>query len=636
MTHTVIGTAGHIDHGKTSIVKALTGVDTDRLPEEKERGITIDLGFAFLGDHTTIIDVPGHERFVKTMVAGVTSIDVALLVIAADDGIMPQSREHLDILSLLGVQRGIIVLNKIDLVDSEWADLIEDDLRVFTKGSFLEDSPIVRVSAETGKGIKELAIRLNKFTNLESNYNANRPFRMPVDRFFSIKGFGPVATGTVLCGKIETGKNLDVLPSGSTVRVRNLQVHGKQVNVISAGHRAAINMAGVNLDEVKRGDVLSESGVFKTTQLLDVRLNMLESSPVELCQRARVRLHVGTAEVLARIQLLDRDSLVPGGNAWVQLRLESPICAAWGDRFVIRSYSPALSIGGGVVLDPRPPKRRRIDSDELDHLLDLESNCLTKAVKGLTTSSKYSLWNQGELSSILAHSLDEIRFSLLELESEGNILLAREEPHLLAIKTEGAESIKNKLIRLLEEYHLTFPLRVGAHRQEIRQKVIPHIEEDLLDWMLGELEEEERIESGEYGIRIIGYEIVFSKEDRDLAKNIEKLVKNSDWSAPLDADALARELKVSIKPLQSIITALQHLGTIVSIPDGLLVHVENLALARTALLSYFENNTEISVATFRDVLKGNRRTALALLVQFDDEYITERCGDVRVRVHPIS
>lgn len=631
MTHTVIGTAGHIDHGKTSLVKALTGVDTDRLPEEKERGITIELGFAFIDDHTTIIDVPGHERFVKTMVAGVTSIDVALLVVAADDGIMPQSKEHLDILNLLGVQHGVIALNKIDLVDSEWADLIEDDLRVFTQGSFLENSAIIRVSANTGEGIRQLAEELNKYKNLESRFQTDGPFRMPIDRFFSIKGFGSVATGTVLSGKIENGTSLDVLPISSSVRVRNLQVHGKQVEVISAGDRAAINIAGVDLDQVKRGNVLSEYRVFKTTQLLDVRLKLVESCPVELSQRARVRLHIGTVEVLARIQLLECDILAAGGSAWAQLRLESPICVAWGDRFVIRRYSPALSIGGGVVLNPRPPKRRSIAFDELSHFVDLESNYLDKAIKGLIASSKYSLWDQSELSSIFAHSLQEIQFCLLKLESEGHIFLSGKNPKLLAVNAEGADSIKNELIKLLKNHHSTFPLRVGAHQQEIRQKMTPNIEEELIDWMLAELEKKKTIEFGEYGIRMVGYEIVFSKEDKDLANNIEKSVKDAVWSSLLDVDALAVELKVSPKPLQSIITALQHLGTIVSLPDGLLIHVEKLAVARTALLDHFENNTEISVATFRDLLNGNRRTALALLLQFDHENLTKRLGDVRVR-----
>ena len=636
MTHTVIGTAGHIDHGKTSLVKALTGVDTDRLPEEKERGITIELGFAVVDAHTTIIDVPGHERFVKTMVAGVTSVDVALLVVAADDGIMPQSKEHLDILNLLGVQRGVIALNKIDLVESDWADLIEDDLRIFTQGSFLENSAIIRVSANTGEGIKELAEELNKFKNLESRFQTDGPFRMPIDRFFSVKGFGSVATGTVLSGKIENGTSLDVLPGSSSVRVRNLQVHSKQVEVISAGDRAAINIAGVDLDEVKRGNVLSEYGVFKTTQLLDVRLKLVESCPVELSQRSRVRLHVGTVEVLARIQLLECDILIAGSSAWAQLRLESPICVAWGDRFVIRRYSPALSIGGGVVLNPRPPKRRSMASDELNYFVDLESNYLDKAIKGLIASSKYSLWDQSELSSIFAHSLQEIQFCLLKLESEGHIFLSGKNPKLLAVNAEGADSIKNKLIKLLKNHHSTFPLRVGAHRQEIRQKMTPNIQEELIDWMLGELEKKKTIEFGEYGIRMVGYEIVFGKEDTDLANKIEKLVKDADWSSLLDVDAIAVELKVSPKPLQSMITALQHLGAIVSLPDGLLVHVEKLAIARTALLDHFENNTEISVAIFRDLLNGNRRTALALLLQFDYENLTKRLGDVRVRVHPKS
>jgi selenocysteine-specific elongation factor len=381
MAHTVIGTAGHIDHGKTLLVKALTGTDTDQAPEEKARGITIELGFAFLGESATIIDVPGHERFVKTMVAGVSTIDVAILVIAADDGVMPQSREHLDVLELLGVERGVMVLNKVDLVEEDWLDLVEEELRDFTHGTFLQDAEIFRVSALSGEGVDPLRQRLLALAGDTEDKRADAPFRLPVDRAFVVKGFGLVCTGTVLAGSLGEGDRVEIMPEAREVRVRSMQEHGVAVDRVQAGDRAAINLAGVEQGQIDRGDLLVAPEAFRPTQMLDVRLRLLQSSPMSIEPRTRVRLHLGTREIMARVVLPERKPLEPGEESVVQLRLEAPLVAAWGDRFVVRRYSPALTIGGGTVLDPHPAKHRRFDADLLDHLRVLECGELRQVVE---------------------------------------------------------------------------------------------------------------------------------------------------------------------------------------------------------------------------------------------------------------
>ena len=381
MAHTVIGTAGHIDHGKTLLVKALTGMDTDQAPEERARGITIELGFAFLGDQATIIDVPGHERFVKTMVAGVSTIDVAMLVIAADDGVMPQSREHLDVLRLLGVERGVVVINKADLVEEEWLGLVEEEVREFVRGSFLAQAEIFRVSALSGAGIDPLRQRLLAMVGDTAAKRTDAPFRLPVDRAFGVKGFGLVCTGTVQAGALAEGDRVEIAPEGRSARVRRLQQHGATVQEVRAGDRAAINLAGVEQGQIERGHSLVASGFFRSTQMLDAEVQLLASSPMTMASRTRVRLHLGTREIMARVVLPGGKPLTPGQESFAQLRLEAPVVAAWGDRFVLRRYSPALTIGGGRVLNPHPVKHRRFEPALLAHLQTLAHADLPEVVE---------------------------------------------------------------------------------------------------------------------------------------------------------------------------------------------------------------------------------------------------------------
>jgi len=372
MKHLILGTAGHIDHGKTSLVKALTGIDTDRLKEEKARGITIELGFAHLelpgGVRFGIVDVPGHERFVRAMVAGVGGMDLVMLVIAADEGIMPQTREHLDILRLLGVRNGLVALTKRDLVDREWLGLVTEEVRDFVAGSFLEGAPIVPVSSRSGEGLDELRAELLWLAERVDEKRREGSFRLPVDRVFTVAGFGTVVTGTLLSGEIRVGDELELLPPGREGRVRGIQAHGAKSVQGQAGQRLAVNIQGIDLDQAHRGDVAGPRGVFRATRAVDVRLDYLASAPRELKHRATLRLHSATYEVPAQVILLDRDTLQPGDSAYVQLRLKEPSLLLSGDSYILRMSAPATTVGGGVVLDPFPPRRRRRSSEALELL----------------------------------------------------------------------------------------------------------------------------------------------------------------------------------------------------------------------------------------------------------------------------
>jgi selenocysteine-specific elongation factor len=632
MAHTVIGTAGHIDHGKTLLVKALTGTDTDRAPEEKARGITIELGFAFLGQEITIIDVPGHERFVKTMVAGVSTIDVALLVIAADDGVMPQSREHLDVLQLLGIERGLIVLNKIDLVDGEWLELVEEEVREFVHGTFLHSAEIFRVSAQSGEGIEPLQQRLVTMAAETGARQSEAPFRLPIDRAFVVKGFGLVCTGTVVAGHLAEGHGVEVLPTGRTARVRSLQMHGKSVAQVHSGDRAAVNLSGLDRDQVTRGHVLATPGLFETTSLLDVRLQLLASSPFELEQRARVRLHMGTVEVLARVILLDCDRLTPGGSALAQLRLETPLCAAWGDRFVMRRYSPALSVGGGTVLDPHPAKHRRADVVACAHLQKLEDDDRGRVVEAWLLGARDRTVAQSELAGSLALSKRQVGTLLKELQERGLVVLAGAEGEWSALHVEVRRAWVERVQLALATYHDEFPLRPGLRREELRNRSARYAQPELFDQVLAHLEAEGQVVVAASVVRAAGHQIEFGPEQKALRQRIEDAVKTRDWPELMNAAGLANSLRVGVGELETMLTALQSLGLLVVLEGGLLLHAEIVTETRARLSAYLASNGQTTVAEFRELLGSNRKCAMALLAYFDGEGFTERQGDQRVLV----
>ena len=632
MAHTVVGTAGHIDHGKTLLVKALTGMDTDQAPEERARGITIELGFAFLGDQATIIDVPGHERFVKTMVAGVSTIDVAMLVIAADDGVMPQSREHLDVLRLLGVERGVVVINKADLVEEEWLDLVEEEVREFVRGSFLAQAEIFRVSALSGAGIDPLRQRLLAMVEDTAAKRTDAPFRLPVDRAFGVKGFGLVCTGTVQAGALAEGDRVEIAPEGRSARVRRLQQHGATVQEVRAGDRAAINLAGVEQGQIERGHSLVASGFFRPTQMLDAQVQLLASSPMTMASRTRVRLHLGTREIMARVVLPGGEPLTLGQESFAQLRLETPVVATWGDRFVLRRYSPALTIGGGRVLNPHPAKHRRFEPVLLAHLQALASADLPEVVECWLRYADDRLKSQQVLAGEMGIGVERLAGLMDEIVAAGRAVrvVSEGQPHVLHVDV--CENWGAQIEAALASFHRDQPLKLGLPREELRNLSARYIQPELFDCVLRYLEEAGRVALDGAVVKAAAHSICFTPEQEVLKAAVEVRLNTEDFAGLPTMAELAQTLDVPLPQVTDVVQALQALGTVVALEGGLLIHGEALARARTLLSDILKRDGEITVAEFRTLIGSNRKCAMALLGHFDAEGLTARRGDVRVLV----
>lgn len=632
MAHTVIGTAGHIDHGKTRLVKALTGMDTDQAPEERARGITIELGFAFLGDQATIIDVPGHERFVKTMVAGVSTIDVAMLVIAADDGVMPQSREHLDVLRLLGVERGVVVINKADLVEAEWLDLVEEEVREFVGGTFLASAEIFRVSALSGAGVDPLRQRLLALAEDTAAKRTDAPFRLPVDRAFGVKGFGLVCTGTVQAGALAEGDRVEVSPEGPLARVRRLQQHGAAVQAVRAGDRAAINLAGVEQGQLTRGHSLVAPGFFRPTQMLDAQVQLLASSPMPMASRTRVRLHLGTREIMARVVLPAARPLTPGQESFAQLRLEAPVVAAWGDRFVLRRYSPALTIGGGRVLNPHPAKHRRFEPALLAHLQALTQDDLSAVVECWLRCADHRLKSEQALAGELGLGVERLARWTDALVAAGRAVRVASEGQTHVLHLDVCEHWGAQIEAALARFHRAQPLKLGLPREELRNLSARYVQPELFDCVLRYLAEAGRVALDGAVVRAASHRICFTPQQEVLKAAVEARLNTANFADLPTLAELAQALDASRAEVADMLQALQALGEVVSLEGGLLIHCEALARARTLLSDVLERDGEIAVAEFRTLIGSNRKCAMALLGYFDAEGLTVRRGDVRVLV----
>ncbi|HHY92195.1 MAG TPA: selenocysteine-specific translation elongation factor, partial [Firmicutes bacterium] len=525
MKHIIIGTAGHVDHGKTTLIQALTGHNTDRLKEEQERGISIELGFAPFdlpsGRRAGVVDVPGHERFIRHMLAGVGGFDLVLLVVAADEGVMPQTREHLDILQLLGVRSGLIVLTKVDLVDAEWLALVKEEVRAAVQGTFLAEAPMYAVSAVTGQGIPELITAIDQATEAVSERDHTGPFRLPVDRVFTIAGFGTVVTGTLLSGTVKPGDRAMVYPAERPTRIRQVEVHGAKVETAYAGQRVALNLAGLSREEVERGAVVATPASLTPSTQVDVRLLLLGRAPRPLKQRERIRFHTGTAEILGRVHLLEVEELAPGESALVQLRLEGPVAVRRGDRFVIRSYSPATTIGGGRVLEPAAPRRHRFDPAVLAELrqkeagdpLDLVAHALERA--GLRPVSPEEVARSAGLGA------EETTAALAVLVDRGRAVRLTLEGSAFYLDQGAVVRAVDEATALLNSFHYEHPLRQGLPLEEIRARVFPEFSPRLLTEFLrlppaGHLKVE-----GER-IRLAGHSAGFSPEQADWVQKLKE------------------------------------------------------------------------------------------------------------------
>lgn len=634
MKNVIIGTAGHIDHGKTTLIKALTGRDTDRLKEEKERGISIELGFTYFdlpsGRRAGIIDVPGHEKFIKNMLAGAGGIDVVVLVIAADEGVMPQTREHLNILSLLQVKKGIIALTKKDMVDHEWLEMITEQIRDEVADSFLKEAKIIPVSSVNGDGLKELVAEIDSLTEVVEEKDTHEVFRLPVDRSFTITGFGTVVTGTLISGSINEGDRIEIYPRKTETRVRSIQVHEKNVKTAYAGQRVAINIANVKLDEIQRGDVLTQPGRMEPTMMLDARMEMLNGADKSIDNRDRLRLYHGTSEIMCRVVLLDREELKPGESAFVQLRLEEETACMKGDRFVIRTYSPMLTIGGGTILEPNPPRRKRFKEDVIEELKIKEQGNPAEVVERylIQNSDKYpekktimkAVGNMGSelYSKISAELLEKQLIHEFKLGDEIFVL------HIRYLKDVGT-----KLTELLEAYHKRNPLKSGISKEELRTKVFEGIKPRLTDLIFEYFEADNIIKLQNQYVAQSGFKVQFNKLQTEIKVVIEKNYEENRFNPPKLTE-LAETSRLDKNQCQLVYNALIEMGELVKLDEDIALSKGAYNEAVELLRKHIKENGSIQLGQFRDLLGTSRKYAMALLDYFDQSKITKRVGDNRV------
>ena len=629
MPHVIIGTAGHIDHGKTALVRALTGIDTDTLPEEQARGVTIDIGFAYWKENVTLIDVPGHERFVKNMVTGVCTVDIALLVVAADDGVMPQTREHLGILNLLGVRKGLVALTKTDLADPEWVALVAEDLRDLLQGTFLAEAPIVPVSSISGEGIPELRGLLEAEVEQVTERADRGVFRLPVDRVFSSQGFGTIVTGTVLSGAVHPRDTVTLLPADRQVRVRGVQTHGRDVESAGVGARAALNLADVEVADLHRGDILAQPGYFNATYMIDARLDMLPDAPVAMENRTRVHLHLGPREVLARVILLEADELNSGESQLVQFRLESPGVAARGDRFVVRRYSPVQTVGGGIVLDTQPPKHRRHRPEVLASIRPLEADDPVLAALARLSSAGAAGRTAAEMARDLGVDAGSARSALEELVSDGRAVCDGTGNGARFAERESWDGLLVAAEEALAAFHRENPLRPGILREALRPQVPGRPDKAPFERALAHLEEAGRVGRPGAYLALADHRIELSEGQEGIRRRIDEMLASGSAEPPDLAD-LCERIGGEASSVTDVVDAMQAMGQVVRLEEYLIFHPSAVGQIRQALVAYLKENGSIGVSAFRDLAGTTRKYAVPLLNHFDASGVTVREGDVRV------
>lgn len=633
MKHFIVGTAGHVDHGKTVLVKALTGKDTDRLKEEKERGISIELGFAPFrlpsGILAGLVDVPGHERFIKNMLAGVGGIDLVLLIIAADEGIMPQTKEHLGIIDLLQVPLGVIVITKTDLVEEDWLDLIKEEARELVAGTVLEGAPIVEVSAVKGTGIKELTALIDDLAAGIRERSTHGQPRLSVDRVFSITGFGTVVTGTLVEGAITVGDKVEILPENIEARVRGLQVHGEKVETAEAGQRVAVNLAGLECEEIERGSVLGAPGYLKPSHRLDLRVKLLSAEEKPLVNRARVRVHLGTAEILARIILLESEELLPGEDGLAQLECEQPMVATRGDRVIIRSYSPMRTIGGGEIIDPDPPKRKRFNQGVIHMLETKEKGEPDELVRQFVLASPSVALTEDEVRKGLGLDPRLVRSAIELLTDHGEFKNFVSDGKVYYILDLVFTRKAAELAQMLDKYHLAFPLRSGVSKEEIRSKLFNSLNNKLFNAILGVFEKENVIKVSEENIARFGFEPGPKPEQQQVFEKIRQRYEASGLLTP-GWDETAAEFRLNAGEAEEVLNYFINQGILVKLEDNVLIHRQSLENARDVIIKYLQENNEFSLGEARDLLKTSRKFALPIMNYFDKIKVTRRVDDKRV------
>lgn len=638
MREIVLGTAGHVDHGKTSLIRALTGMETDRLKEEKKRGITIELGFAYLdlpcGHRLGIVDVPGHEKFVKNMVAGVTGMDLVAFIIAADEGIMPQTIEHFEICRLLGVKKGMVVLTKKDMVEEDWLDMVQEEIREFCEGSFLEDAPIIPVSSITGEGIDTVLATLDEFVRQHNFQEVFGPFRLPVDRVFAMKGFGAVVTGTSISGRTNIGEDLRIYPSENVAKVRGIQVHSQSVETVEAGHRTAINLQGVDTATIERGMVLATPDCLQPNFMLDCQLLYLASNAKSLKHRKRVRVHLGTAEIIGRVSLIDRDELEPGKEAGVQLLLENPIAVWPDDHFVIRSYSPVATIGGGRVLgNVSPRKRKRLTETDRAYnqqvfqtLADgsLEERALVflreSGARGLTFD---------DLAIRLGTFGKHLKKALNEPLSTKKMVVVDSAAQRY-VDVEIAEKTKKEMLESLAKYHKSNPLLTGLVREELRLSIGKVIDQKVFAYCLNELLRKGDIVQEESMIRLAHHEVALKADEEELQRELLSWYESRGLSTPTVRETMDRFAEYSEKMVKSVLDLLLREGKLVKISETL--YYERVLINELVenVMNEIRSKGEIDAPAFKNLTGLTRKFSIPILEYLDRIKLTIRVGDARI------
>ena len=635
MKNIIIGTAGHIDHGKTTLIKALTGRNTDRWEEEQRRGITIDLGFTYFdlpgGDRAGIIDVPGHEKFINNMVAGVVGMDLVLLVIAADVVIMPKTSDHMDILHLLGIEKSIIVLNKCDLVDEEWMELVEEEVREELEGTFLEDAPVAKVSAASGEGLSELIGMIARMAGegVEEK-DINTIPRLPIDRAFTLSGFGTVITGTLVSGMVSREDTLEMYPIGKECKIRSIQVHGQDRRECYAGQRVAINLSNVKKKEIHRGCVLAPPQSMKNTDLLDVKLNVLKSSVRILTNHTRLHFFTGTSEVLCRAVLLDKEEIGPGESGYVQLRLEEEVAVRRGDKFVVRFYSPMETIGGGVVLEPNPGIKKRFQEKAIEELKRKESGSSADVIELHVRGHAETLITFSELARLTALSSAEVQEAVAELEARGLVTVFAMRKDTYVWHADSKRAAVQVLKKALEAYEEQYPYRYGMKKAEVQMTYFKKIKPNVFDRILELLEEEGHIKRTDEFLGTPEFEVRKDKLYEDTSGIMLRAFEKAGYDfvrySEIDLGGIRREIA------DDILNILLEEKKAVKVTEDMYTLTDYMEKAKDIIQKRLKEDPLITIAQVRDIFETSRKSAKPILEYMDSIKVTKKTGAESERV----
>lgn len=623
--HVVIGTAGHIDHGKSALVRALTGTDPDRLKEEQERGMTTDLGFAFLGDEITVIDVPGHERFVRHMLAGASTIDLVILVVAADDGVMPQTREHFEICRLMGIRRGLVAINKADLADSDMLELVRLDVAELIRGSFLEDAPVIPVSALTGQGVIELRQAILDLARQVPAKPDRGVFRMPIDRNFVVRGFGTVVAGTVLSGAARVGDRLELLPEVREVRLRGIQKHGRPAESAGLGERAALNLQGIEREAAMRGSVLATPGYYTPTDMFNGWVYYLKDAGRPLRNLTRLKLHIGTAEVMARVLLIDAKELEPGREALVQCRVEEPVVCDWNDHFVLRAFAPQQTVGGGVVLEANPDKERRFDATAIARLKALRTGEAGSVLEQYLVKARFEARSLAQATKDLALADADAGKMLDVLAKTAKVRRLQFESKEYLVHEQAWVDARATVLAVLEKFHKESPFRMGIRRSELRAKA--GLSLPVFETLLSGLVAAGQLAIQEDRVRLASHSLKLGPAEQKQFDRVEALYLETGFATPPLPEALAG---VEKKLAERVRAALLESGRLVDVGESVVLHRDVVRQAEEKIRGLFSSKSELTASEIRQELGTSRKYLIPLLNYFDSRGLTQRKGEVRI------